>query len=138
MAIINFRNTPLSNMAFCNVVFNGKTFRSVEHAYMAAKAPDDLEWQKYCLTTVSPYDVKKKSRSVQLRPDWEAVKLDVMWQLLWQKFHVPAFAAYLKSTGDEELIEGNTWKDTFWGYDTNLKRGKNMLGFYLMEIRKTL
>ena len=43
-----------------------------------------------------------------------------------------------KHIPDEELVEGNTWKDTYWGYDTNLQHGENRLGFYIMEIRKII
>jgi len=44
----------------------------------------------------------------------------------------------LLETGDRELIEGNYWKDTFWGvYKDPLghKHGLNHLGKLLMRIR---
>lgn len=60
-----------------------------------------------------------------------------MWSLLVQKFSEEnqELMDKLLETGDEELIEGNTWKDVFWGYDVNLKQGKNNLGKMLMKIR---
>ena len=36
-----------------------------------------------------------------------------------------------------KLVEGNYWKDTFWGVDEKLG-GKNHLGRILMEIREEL
>ena len=41
----------------------------------------------------------------------------------------------LVATGDRELIEGNTWGDTFWGVDKNTGQGENHLGRILMELR---
>ena len=137
MTIMSFRNTPLSNMYLCDVEWCGNIFKSVEHAYMSAKSLDE-SWVEFCLKTASPYDVKKQSRKVTLREDWEDIKDDVMWELLWKKWNIPTLKEYLLSAGDEELVEGNTWKDTYWGYDTNLQHGENRLGFYIMEIRKII
>jgi predicted NAD-dependent protein-ADP-ribosyltransferase YbiA (DUF1768 family) len=45
----------------------------------------------------------------------------------------------LLATGDEELIEGNTWHDNTWGNCVCQKcqdiPGRNMLGMLLMELR---
>ena len=37
---------------------------------------------------------------------------------------------------DAELIEGNTWHDTFWGVDLKTGEGENHLGKILMALRK--
>jgi predicted NAD-dependent protein-ADP-ribosyltransferase YbiA (DUF1768 family) len=42
----------------------------------------------------------------------------------------------LKATGDEELVEGNWWNDTFWGVCNGV--GENNLGKLLMKIRAEL
>jgi len=39
-------------------------------------------------------------------------------------------------TGKSELIEGNTWGDTFWGVSGVI--GQNNLGKILMKIREEL
>jgi hypothetical protein len=44
--------------------------------------------------------------------------------------------ALLISTGDTQLIEENTWGDTFWGVCNGI--GKNMLGIILMDVRRAL
>jgi hypothetical protein len=42
----------------------------------------------------------------------------------------------LLATGDKELIEGNTWGDTFWGVCNGI--GQNHLGKILMAKRTEL
>ena len=42
----------------------------------------------------------------------------------------------LLATENEELVEGNTWHDTYWGVCN--RRGKNKLGKILMRIREEL
>ena len=58
----------------------------------------------------------------------------VMMYLLQQKFgKTTVLGDALVSTGTEELIEGNTWGDTFWGVCNG--KGANTLGQMLMIIR---
>ena len=45
-------------------------------------------------------------------------------------------AQWLRLTGDQELIEGNYWHDTFWGICDN--KGENNLGKILMRVRTEL
>jgi hypothetical protein len=39
----------------------------------------------------------------------------------------PDLRRALIATGSAELIEGNTWGDTFWGFDTNKQKGINAM-----------
>ena len=48
----------------------------------------------------------------------------------------PELAEKLLATGEQELVEGNNWNDTFWGMCRG--KGKNMLGNILMKIREEL
>lgn len=88
---------------------------------------------------MSPGEAKRFSKSIQLRPDWEKIKVEVMRELLKEKFSQPLFKILLLSSGEEELIEGNWWHDQFWGSCECQKHsqipGQNMLGNLLMEIR---
>lgn len=60
-----------------------------------------------------------------------------MRRLVWRKFtDDPYLAELLLATGDEELVEGNVWGDTFWGVCEG--KGENWLGKILMDIRKEL
>lgn len=60
----------------------------------------------------------------------------VMRDLLQQKFSNGILREQLLATGDQELIEGNTWGDTFWGVCNG--EGQNVLGKMLMNIREEL
>ena len=42
----------------------------------------------------------------------------------------------LIKTGDQELIEGNYWNDTYWGVCKGV--GQNKLGKILMRVREEL
>ena len=50
----------------------------------------------------------------------------------------PYLMKKLLDTGELLLIEGNTWKDIFWGVDINSGEGKNHLGKILMNVREEL
>jgi N-glycosidase YbiA len=112
-------------------------YPSVEHAYQAAKTLDHEE-RKHIALVGRPGNVKSAGRSVELRPGWEEIKLEVMLGLLRQKFRIPHLKKKLLATGDTELIESNTWGDKFWGVDKWTGEGKNYLGKLLMQIRNEL
>jgi predicted NAD-dependent protein-ADP-ribosyltransferase YbiA (DUF1768 family) len=61
---------------------------------------------------------------------------------LRKKFAIPEFRVKLLATGDEELMEGNTWHDNTWGNCVCAKcqntPGRNMLGMLLMELRQEI
>ena len=48
----------------------------------------------------------------------------------------PELGNLLIATGDAELIEGNIWRDTYWGVCNGV--GKNRLGELLMQLRNEL
>lgn len=80
---------------------------------------------------------------IGLRDNWEAIKVETMWRLVWEKFFFDAtLQRWLLATEDEELIEGNYWHDNFWG-DCRCEKcrstpGNNMLGRILMDVRQRL
>lgn len=130
--IKSFRSTFLSNFWFVPVSLDGEIYRSVEHAYQAAKTLDPKE-RKMIQAANLPTQAKHLGKCVKLRPDWNDVKLVVMEDLLRQKFQHKALKDRLFRTGSQELIEGNTWNDTFWGVCNGV--GENNLGKILMKIR---
>lgn len=104
---------------------------SLEHKYQAEKAqwPDERLW---VLAANGPGEAKRRGRQVALRPDWEEIKDEVMLRLLRLKFKPGSGeAAYLLSTDNAELIEGN-----WWGVCKGV--GQNKLGKLLMQVRKEL
>lgn len=126
----------LSNFWRCDIMLDGVIYPSVEHAYQAAKTVN-LEERRKIRDCDSPGDAKRLGRTVSIRRDWDYIRLSVMRELLTYKFkHHPTLAEALKSTGDAELIEGNTWGDTYWGVCNG--KGDNNLGKLLMEIRAEL
>jgi len=117
------------------VTLDGLEYPSVEHAYQAAKTTDPEE-RATVREALTPGLAKRLGRQVHLRPDWEDVKLAVMADLLRQKFDRPPLAKALLETGDEELVEVNYWRDTYWGVFHGT--GENHLGRLLMERREQL
>ena len=124
----------LSNFWPVNVFYEGRMYPSVENAYQAAKLHPSARGQ---FVTCTPGQAKRAGRSGAIRADWESDKVRVMEQLLAQKFFAgSALADRLLATGDAEIVEGNTWGDTFWGVCRG--KGENRLGKLLMARRDEL
>ena len=125
----------LSNFYSCPVPFEGLTFSNTEAAFQAAKTLDMEERERFL--GLSGGQAKRLGRRVELRSDWEAVKIEVMREVLRCKFSQnPELKAKLIATGNSELIEGNNWNDRFWGVCNG--KGQNHLGRLLMELRAEL
>jgi ribA/ribD-fused uncharacterized protein len=107
----------------------------VEWRFQAAKTLDEDE-ATWVLGAVSAGEAKRRGRAVTLRPDWEQVKEDIMLDLLREKFSDPTLGAMLVATYPAELVEGNDWRDTYWGVCRG--HGKNRLGVLLMQVRHEL
>ena len=114
------------------VCLDGDYYRTVEHAYQAAKTLD-ANWRRTIAGAPTAGYAKRNGRRAPLRDGWDAMKIDVMRMLLVQKFQDAYLQERLLRTGDAQLIEGNTWGDVFWGCCGG--RGENHLGRLLMEIR---
>ena len=125
----------LSNFYPCSFVYEGITYSSSEAAYQAHKTLDNTE--RLRISMLDAEHAKEEGRKLALREDWEDVKLNVMYEICRIKFSTnPNLKKRLLDTGDEELIEGNDWNDTFWGVCNGV--GENYLGKTLMRIRKEL
>lgn len=131
----------LSNFYPCAIKYNGNMFESTEAAYMSAKN-DDPEWLKYCMDPQNtPAMIKKKSYSITIRPNWDDMKLSVMEEVLRYKFFKHrGLGDMLLATGHQNLVEGTTWNDRFWGVDVTVTPniGENHLGRLLMKLRDEL
>lgn len=85
---------------------------------------------------LSPKRARALGRMVEMRYDWEDVKLQIMLFYVQKKFKDhPKLAAALKETTGK-LVEVNTWGDQYWGECKGW--GLNMLGEILMQIRAEL
>jgi N-glycosidase YbiA len=132
----------LSNFSDSIVTYEGLTYPTIEHAYQAAKVLDP-EQRAMIQSAETPANAKRLGRGVTLRADWEEQKVEIMTFLVRQKFfNNPQLAEALLATKDEELVEGNTWGDRFWGMVFNYRRkeweGRNQLGKILMQVRQEL
>lgn len=123
----------LSNFYEVEVTLDRELYSSVEHAYQASKTLD-LEYRRMIRNAISPVKAKSLGKVVPIRPAWEDIKVDIMRELIRQKFSQNYFKQKLLATGDQTLVEGNYWGDTFWGTDLQ-GNGLNWLGKILMEVR---
>ena len=125
----------LSNFYFSPMVIDNVVYTTNEHFFQAMKTLKiDEKWAIAAADT--PGQAKRMGRSITLRSDWETIKSYYMELGLRLKFQNPDLAAKLIATGDEELIEGNTWGDRIWGVYNG--EGENRLGKLLMKIRDEL
>jgi ribA/ribD-fused uncharacterized protein len=117
---------------------HGKT---VEHFFQAAKTTTSLDFA-YVYGADTPGEAKRRGKLIKLDPEWENIKLGVMYALVKEKFEDEELRDLLLATGDAELIEGNTWCDNYWGNCTCRRcghnPGENHLGKILMRVRGEL
>lgn len=127
------KNRWLSNFWPCKVELDGLEFHSTEAAYQAAKSLDTDA--RALFQNVPGAMAKRMGQYINVRPDWEEVRVRVMYDLLVQKFSKrnPELREQLKATGTQQLVEGNTWGDVFWGVCRG--QGENVLGKLLMQVR---
>jgi len=132
----------LSNFYHAPFTYDGIEYPTNEHFFQAMKTLDQEERKKIA-AAATPGKAKRMGRQVQLREDWEEIKIDIMRLGVSLKFHAhPDLAQKLVETNDAYLIEGNTWCDQIWGscncsHHKNIP-GRNLLGQILMEEREKL
>lgn len=129
----------LSNYHPAQVEYEGVVYPTVEHAYQAAKSISGVYRQEVSVCQ-TPGNAKRFAERMLThygqRSDWAEIKLSVMRSLLERKFQISFLRAQLLNTGDEFLVERNTWGDKFWGEYRG--EGENHLGRLLMEVRENL
>ena len=129
----------LSNFFPCQIMFEGRIFQGSEHLFMSFKQESE-EWKDICASSkFTPGQIKRKARKIELRSDWEEIKVDCMRKAVMAKFSQSIdLKEKLLATGERQLVEGTTWGDTFWGICLKTSEGENMLGKILMEVRTSL
>ncbi len=126
----------MSNYKKARFFIYGRWWNWVEAPYQAQKtnvpAEIDLIWE-----AKTNNDSRLLGQKVTMRPDWDQVKEQVMYECCMAKFlqHTDLLLELL-ATGDEELIEDSP-TDYYWGCGAN-GTGKNMLGKVLMRVRAEL
>ena len=124
----------LSNYYPAVVKFDGVTYLNSEAAYQAQKCSERSKRLRF--TNKSANEAKSLGGTVDLREDWDKVKLPLMQEIVHEKFTQHSYLAeWLLKTGDKELKEGNYWGDLFWDVDHKTGEGENHLGRILMDLR---
>ncbi len=127
----------LSNFYPASVSVDGYNFLNSESAYQAFKCNNTADYEQFFELTGD--EAKRLGRKVEMREDWDEVKLSVMEKIVRAKFmQNPHLARYLIATGDSLIVEGNRWHDVFWGVDLRTDEGENNLGKILMKVRSEL
>lgn len=138
MAIKRFdeQNQFLNNFYAIPISIDGRAHLSVGHAYAACKATT-AEQKVRIANMGSAREVLAFQKTLRGPEDWYRNRVEVMRELLAQKFNIPAMRDKLLATGDQELIYGNS-PDEFWGINERTGKGENVLGKLLMETRDAL
>lgn len=124
----------LSNMYPCPITLTigGRTFTFTcsESAFQACKCPNVV----HLFVPLNGYDAKKLGKKVPLMvTDWNKQRIPIMYTIVSAKFtQHPELIQRLCSI-KEDIVEDNTWGDTFWGKSNGI--GQNNLGKILMRIR---
>lgn len=135
----------LSNMAAGYLItLYGIRCKTSEHLYQALKFPNHPEIQAEILAEKSPVAAKMVAKRCRhlIRPDWDEIKLPVMAYCLRAKLqcNFERFGDLLRSTGDADIVEISSKRDTFWGCvpQGDLLVGHNHLGIQLSNLREEL
>lgn len=145
----NFYPAPV-RLNFDPVQIHGDDFvyDSVEHAFQAAKGTSLKIRERFTYPELSAYQAKQMGRKIDCRLDWRSIRVDVMRNLVRQKFQPSILSRKIMGSFTAELIEGNWWHDDFWGvcygefmgksckYAPHQPLGENWLGKILMEVRQ--
>lgn len=129
----------LSNFSAFRLYWKGLYFDTSEAAYHYEKFPDHQGVRAEISNAPSAHEAFKiaERNKEHRRQDWDAVKVDVMRDILRAKAEQHEYVRRkLLATGDRELVE-DSWRDDFWGWGPG-RDGKNMLGKLWMDVRTEL
>ncbi len=125
----------LSNFYPAKLEYEGITYYNSEAAYQAQKCRNIED--RILFAEMYSNEAKKFGRTIEIREDWDEVKVEIMRAIVNKKFSQNSILAKrLVETGEKLLIEGNYWHDVFWGVDLKTGEGENYLGKILMELRE--
>lgn len=112
--------------------------KSVEHYFQAGKTTNSIDYN-YIVSSVDGYEAKRRGKKIAMRSDWLECRDSIMYEEVALKFYVyENLRDMLLNTGDEMLVEGNTWGDKYWGVDIKTGIGENKLGKILMKVREEI
>ena len=127
----------LSNYYETRVRYDGFVYQSSEAAFHAQKN-FSLD-TKMEFTFLQPPEAKYKAKNIEIREDWDSVKDEIMYSVVFNKFcQRKDIRDKLIQTGDAILICKNTYNDKYWGISDKDNKGKNKLGLILERVREEL
>ena len=127
-----------SNFAPFGIDLDGERWPTTEHYYQAQKFADPALQTKIrkAEKPIIAKNLADKHRD-QMRPDWDAVKDEVMYRAVRRKFELhPELRDLLLATGEEEIVE-TVPNDYYWGVGRD-GTGQNKLGKIIERIRAEL
>jgi len=127
-----------SNFAPFGIDLDGTWWPTVENYYQAQKFTDP-ELRQSIHDAEQPIIAKTLAdgNKAAIRPDWDAIKDDVMYRAVRRKFELhPELQAMLLATSDEEIAEANP-ADSYWGVGPD-GTGLNKLGKIMARVRAEL
>ena len=128
----------LSNMYEHPITYDGITYRCAEAAFQAQKyalGTKDRKKKQQKFANMTGAEARAAGNRIRSfdKDEWEGRKVDTMRDIQNVKYSDLELRQKLMDTGNARLVEGNTWKDSFWGVYKG--KGKNVLGEILMEVR---
>lgn len=121
---------------------HGVDIRFSESLYQALRYPKNPEVQQAIIAEKSPMSAKMKAKSYLhlTRPDWDDVRVHIMWWCVRLKLaqNWESFSKVLLDTGAVPIVE-KSHKDTFWGAKLQADGtlvGENTLGRILGLVRE--
>jgi len=138
----SMENAFLSNFYTTNIYYMKRFWPSVEHAFQASKT-FSFKKQEEIRNLPTCKLAKEYGNSLKLRSDWEEVKLDIMYEIVYRKYYDNQWEMRrLINTCGIRLVEGNTWHDNFWGHcmcsSCRSKYKHNYLGKISMRVRREM
>jgi len=129
-----YPDAPRDNLIYVELIRTASTpFKAkiLGHQELSKRGTPQYQWR------LQLDEVIKKYPQVLPNPDWEEQKLEVMYEVLIDKFtQNEEIQAELLATGSATLQE-NSHYDDFWGIGKD-KTGENHLGRLLMRLREEL
>lgn len=121
----------LSNFHMASITYEGLTYTNSEAAFQAAKCKEIEDRNQF--TNLLPGNAKTLGRNIELRPDWDQVKDQIMYDVCKAKFEQNPDLMNLLLATTGHLEEGNNHGDIIWGTVKGV--GQNRLGKILMQLR---
>ena len=111
-------------------IFDNCWYPATENLYQALK--NKYMTGRNDFRYINPFESKKRGRLIHkndVRFGWDVDRLIAMELVVDLKFNQhPNLFQRLLTIPDEELVEWNTWGDTFWGKCIKTNKGTNHLG----------